>query len=418
MRRFALILSFAALASLLVAAGATAKSKNAYPKVVVKSGSVRLEGKKLVGSVVVTNEGRRRSGREYVELGIGLGRSGIGPELSALVQRLAVKALDVGDKQRIQFSRSVPAAVAPGTRSVSACVDGGTCRRLGSVTISEATEAAPSPSPTSPAPGTPKVSPPSSSDPTTTPAEEMPPPPPPPPAPASNTVPTAPIPYVADEPFEVSSGPVPYWAFVPDSYDPSNLTPAPLLVWLHGCGGESSGDIWVVDPGAGGAPQDWLTIAVGGREGECWTPSVDEAKVMAAIADFETHFNIDRRELILGGYSSGGDLAYRTAFRHSTEVAALLIENSSPFRDTESSAAESLAAATDKFPIVQLAHTGDQTYKISGVRHEVAEVAAAGFPIELIERPGEHYDANTDSDLREYLLSRIDELLAGLDRLT
>jgi pimeloyl-ACP methyl ester carboxylesterase len=412
MRRPALLLALLALASLLVAASAGADSKKPYPRVVVKSGTVQLTGKKLVGSVLVTNEGRKRSGREFVELGVGTGASGAGIEISALVQRLAVKPLAIGEKQRIQFSRSVPVGVAPGSRSVSACVDGGTCRRLGSVKIAGPSEPSPVPAPTpSPEPAAPTPTTPPASTPGAPLTDDVPPLP-------GTTVPTAPIPYVAGQPFEVKSGTVPYWAFVPASYDPSNLTPAPLLIWLHGCGGESSGDIWTVDPGAEGEPQDWLTIAVGGREGECWTPSVDEAKVMAALADVETHFNIDRREVLLGGYSSGGDLAYRTGFRHSSSFAGLLIENSSPFRDTESSAAESLAAATTKPRIIHLAHTGDTTYKIAGVRQEVGEVAAAGFPIELIEKPGTHYDAHTDSDLREYLLSRIDEVLAGLDRLT
>jgi len=234
------------------------------------------------------------------------------------------------------------------------------------------------------------------------------------PAPLTNdiaplsTIPTDPIAHVAGEPFEITSGAVPYWAFVPDTYDPSNLTPAPLLIWLHGCGGYSEGDIWVVDPGASGDPQDWLTVAVGGREGGCWSPSADEAKVMAALADVETHFNVDRGRVILGGYSSGGDLAYRTGFRHSSIFQGLLIENSSPFRDTESSAAESLGAATRKLPIVHLAHTGDTTYPIAGVRQEVGEVKAAGFPIELIERSGAHYDGNTNGDLVELLLPHID----------
>jgi predicted esterase len=157
-----------------------------------------------------------------------------------------------------------------------------------------------------------------------------------------------------------------------------------------------------------GEPQDWMTIAIGGREGECWTPSADEPRVMAALADVETHFNVDRGRVILGGYSSGGDLAYRTGFRHSSTFEGLLIENSSPFRDTESSPAESLAAATTKFPIIHLAHTGDTTYPLAGVQKEVGEVAAAGFPVELIQRPGAHSDANTDSDLVEYLLPYID----------
>ena len=71
---------------------------------------------------------------------------------------------------------------------------------------------------------------------------------------------------------------------------------------------------------------------------------------MAALADFETHFNVDRRRVILGGYSSGGDLAYRTGFRHSSTFAGLLIENSSPFRDTESSAGRIARRGDDEVP--------------------------------------------------------------------
>jgi dienelactone hydrolase len=396
-RRFALFLTLTALVALAVAAGAAAESAKPYPRVIVKTGSAHLAGKKLVGFVVAINDGRARSGREFIELGIGVPKNPESGETSALVQRLRTKPLGVGKKQRIHFSHLLPAEASPGGWTVTACIDGGTCRLIGQVTI-------PGPVPT-PAPTTPNPAPAPSPTPPGTPApapltEDVPP---------ISTVPTDPIPYVAGTPFEVTSGAVPYWAFVPDSYDASNLTPAPLLIWLHGCGGESSGDIWVVDPGASGEPQDWLTIAVGGREGECWTPSADEAKVLAALADVETHFNVDRRRVILGGYSSGGDLAYRTGFRHSSTFAGLLIENSSPFRDTESSAAESLAAATTKLHIVHLAHTGDTTYPLAGVQKEVGEVAAAGFPIELIVRPGAHYDANTDNDLRELLLPHIDD---------
>jgi hypothetical protein len=35
----------------------------------------------------------------------------------------------------------------------------------------------------------------------------------------------------------------------------------------------------------------------------------DCAKVLNALADVETHFNIDRRRVLIGGYSSGGDMA-------------------------------------------------------------------------------------------------------------
>jgi hypothetical protein len=226
-----------------------------------------------------------------------------------------------------------------------------------------------------------------------------------------STVPTDPITHPVAEPFFFAGGGAEYWGFVPRSYDPTNQTPTPLFIWLHGCGGEAEGDAWVVDPGAEqGVAQDWMTLSLGGRDGDCWDPPAEtEPLVLAALADFETHFNVDRRRVLLGGYSSGGDLAYRTGFRHSSTFAGLLIENSSPFRDTGSTQAESLAAATTKLHIVHLAHTGDTTYPIEGVRAEVGAVRAAGFPIELIERPGSHSDSHTDEDLLAYLLPHIDD---------
>jgi predicted esterase len=373
------LLIFLAAIVLLAPVGADA----AKPQVV--AGAAHKAGDRVKGWFAVEAPGPNRSQRARVAISLGDGHTALA------IGRVAVPSLAPGARRRARFAAKLPASLASDHWRIRACLPR-QCLRLGEFTISAgAGESPPPPSgprgERAPAPG---------GGPPATPSSPI------------STIPGAPLLYVPGEPFEVSSGAVPYWAFVPDSYKPDNLTPAPLLVWLHGCGGESSGDVWVVDPGAGEEPQDWLTIAVGGREGECWTPSTDEAKVMAALADMETHFNVDRDRVILGGYSSGGDLAYRTGFRHSSTFEGLLIENSSPFRDTESSPAESLAAATTKLPIVHLAHTGDTTYPLTGVRKEVGEVKAAGFPIELIERPGTHSDSHTDSDLIEYLLPHID----------
>jgi predicted esterase len=231
------------------------------------------------------------------------------------------------------------------------------------------------------------------------------------PGPEPSSVPTAPVPYSKNEVFTLDSPESNYWVYVPDAYDDSHATPIELLVWLHGCGGESSGDIYTVSPGG---DQSWISIAVGGREDTCWSPDEDQSKVLAAIADLKTHFNIAPHQVVLGGYSSGGDLAYRTAFYHAGDIAGLLAENTSPFRDTGSSQADSLAAASWKFNVVHLAHTEDEVYPIAGVRDETDAMKAAGFPITRIERPGTHYDADagdtgTDHDLRTLLLPHLDD---------
>jgi hypothetical protein len=132
MRRLVPVLTALAL---LVPASSGAESKKPYPLVVVKSGTVHISGNNLVGSVLMINEGRKRSGREDVELGIGTGRFRDGQEIPRLLQRLHVKPLKVKQKQRIPFDRLIPTAVLPGKHLVNACVDGGTCLRLGFVIV-------------------------------------------------------------------------------------------------------------------------------------------------------------------------------------------------------------------------------------------------------------------------------------------
>jgi len=206
---------------------------------------------------------------------------------------------------------------------------------------------------------------------------------------SASTVPTKPIAFTKDKPFTVDSGTTNY-VYVPAAYDSTHKTPITLFTWLHGCGGYSSGDIWTVSPG--GSSQTWISLAVGGEEGKCWDMSKDPARVLAAIADLETHFNIKAKGVVIGGYSSGGDLTYRTAFYNAGQFAGVLVENTSPFRDTGSTQAASLAAATWKFNVVHLAHLQDTTYPIAGVRKETDALTAAGFPMKRIEVAGNHYD--------------------------
>ena len=164
----------------------------------------------------------------------------------------------------------------------------------------------------------------------------------------------------------------------------------------------------------GGTDKHYVAVAVGGRENDCWDPNTDQEKVLAAIASVESHFNVDPHRVVIGGYSSGGDLAYRTAFYHATVFAGLLAENTTPFRDTGPTQAASLAAAAWKFNVVHLAHTEDEVYPIDTVRSETDAMAAAGFPIQRIERPGHHYDdgtadSGTDHDLQTLLLPHLND---------
>ena len=53
---------------------------------------------------------------------------------------------------------------------------------------------------------------------------------------------------------------------------------------------------------------------------------------------------------------------------------------------------------------MHLAALDDEGYPIATVRQETDAVKAAGFPLERVERPGTHYDENTDKNIQEVLL--------------
>jgi len=145
----------------------------------------------------------------------------------------------------------------------------------------------------------------------------------------------------------------------------------------------------------------------------------DPARVLASVAAMKTHFNVKPKGVVLGGYSSGGDLTYRTIFYNAPLFAGALVENSSPYRDTGSTEVASLGAAAWKFNVVHLAHLQDETYPIDGVRTETDSMTAAGFPMKRIEVDGAHYDdpgaienghpvPGTSADLQTYLLPYLD----------
>jgi predicted esterase len=203
----------------------------------------------------------------------------------------------------------------------------------------------------------------------------------------------------------LQSGSSAYYVVVPDAYDASHNTASSLFIWLHGCGGTGANDARVVSPGGS---QSWITVSVGGREGGCWNMDTDSQLVLAALDDVKQRLNIDPHRVTIGGYSSGGNLAYRTAFYNAGRFAGILAENTGPFYGTHSLQSASIAAATWKLNIVLLAHVSDTTFKIATVRSETEALQAEGFPVTLIEQPGSHWDSATNDDLRNRLLPYLD----------
>ncbi len=333
------------------------------PDLVVRGGPVTLDAGRLEGELTVAVRGRGTAPRSTTVLTL------TGAGAPRPLASYAVRRVRPGAARTVAVAATLPAGLPAGTWTVTACADGtqrvrerrerNNCRAVGTFTTTAPT------------------------------------------GPPTSTVPTAPIAFPRGVPFRVGASSGDYWAYVPTAYDGSHQTPTRVLVWMHGCGGTAKDDAWSVSPGGA---QDWVTVSVGGRDGGCWSVPGDATKVLAALDDLRTHFNVDPRRVVVGGYSSGGLLAYQTAFRNAWRFAGVLVENAAPFYGTGSSPAESLAAAGWRFPVRHLAHTGDDVFPLATVRSELAATRDAGHPVTLVERPGAHWDPQTVSDLRTYLL--------------
>ncbi|WP_445148612.1 CARDB domain-containing protein [Baekduia sp. Peel2402] len=341
---------------------------------------------KVKGSVVVRNAGRRTAGATSISVTVG----------ARLVGRVHVAALRAGVTRTVAVSLRLPAGVKLPV-SVKACADSrhrvterretNNCKTLGRLVAPGATP----PSTTTPTSGASTTV-----LPVTAPVGPV-----APVAPAEpvSSVPTVPIAYSPNTTFALGGS----WVSVPSSYDKTHQTPTELFVWLHGCDGISEGEIGdVMSPPTG----PYIALAVGGRERDCWYVGTDDQAVLNAIAMVKSHFNIDPKRVVIGGYSSGGDESYRLAFQRNGSFAGVLALNTTPLRDTGADRAASLAASF-KFPVVHLAHTSDTAYDIATVRSETDAMANAGFPITRVERSGAHYDANTFPDMKAVLLPHL-----------
>ncbi|HEX9793644.1 MAG TPA: hypothetical protein VGC54_06635 [Planctomycetota bacterium] len=103
--------------------------------------------------------------------------------------------------------------------------------------------------------------------------------------------------------------------FVPESYDPAR--PAPLVVALHGAGGNGRGiaSMWAGPAASAGA----LVLApteAGPNEGFSGRPREREA-VLAALRWMRRRYNVDENRIHLTGVSRGGHLAWELGTRHS-----------------------------------------------------------------------------------------------------
>jgi poly(3-hydroxybutyrate) depolymerase len=183
-----------------------------------------------------------------------------------------------------------------------------------------------------------------------------------------------------------------YWVEMGDRKQ--HVKPYALLVWMHGCTGHSPYELPMIHDQSASA--HYIAIAPSGAEGGCWLNPQDPkhtgpGRVLVAMRSAISHFNIDPNRVFIGGNSSGGNLAYLTAFHHSRLFAGVLAVNTAPFYGTGSSEAQSLAAAHHTFHVAHLAHKHDEAYAYPMVVRQLDALRRVGFPVALRHRPGAHW---------------------------
>ncbi len=196
--------------------------------------------------------------------------------------------------------------------------------------------------------------------------------------------------------FTRTSAKSPYVAFVPKTYSAS--TPMRVIVGLHGCSDNAANFArWGVNPWEQRGTQQYIGISVGGETGnnKCWAKGVDDDKVLAAVDDLAKCFWLDRSKVVIAGYSSGGELAYRVAMKNASAFAGVLIENSALYA-AGAPRTELLAGAAWKLPIAHLHHVSDSVFPIAKVREDWSATRSAGFPTQTTEVAGGHDGAGAD----------------------
>jgi predicted esterase len=185
-----------------------------------------------------------------------------------------------------------------------------------------------------------------------------------------------------------------YVGYVPKAYTGK---PMRLVVGMHGCGDNAYNfATWAVAPWDTRDQQDWLAISVddASGSGSCWSVKNDTPKVLAALDDFRSCFYAHQQEIVLQGYSSGGEIAYTIALQNSEKFAGLLIENSGLYATGQGDAL--IAGATRKIPIAHLAHQNDDVFPVDQVQNDWTKLKAAGFPLQSTVTDGTHEGSSGD----------------------
>jgi poly(3-hydroxybutyrate) depolymerase len=175
-----------------------------------------------------------------------------------------------------------------------------------------------------------------------------------------------------------------FYLYVPDT---AKAEGAPLLVLLHGSGGEGSWMIrlWQADADAKGI----ILVAPNSLHEDGWRIGPDGPAFVCAMADdVAGRYRADRRRIYLFGQSGGAVFALHLALLESRFFAAAAV-HAGAFRDDRDFNA--LPYATRKTPLAIVIGDRDEYFEMSSVTNTQHVLERAGFPISVTIVPGMHH---------------------------
>jgi phospholipase/carboxylesterase len=207
------------------------------------------------------------------------------------------------------------------------------------------------------------------------------------------------------------------------AFEPAGEGPFPTLIALHGWGSNALDLLGLAPYIAGGrflvlCPQGPVEVAIGAVNGYGWYPltmgsAPDEAAVDAAlnettrfIDDALERYPVERRKLVLLGFSQGGTMAFNLAVRHPERFAALAAI-STWFPEELSERVEN-REALERMPTLVQHGRADNMIEIARARRSVENLRALRLPLTYREYDcGHEITVDGLKDLSNFLIEKV-----------
>ncbi len=207
------------------------------------------------------------------------------------------------------------------------------------------------------------------------------------------------------------------------AFEPAGEGPFPTLIAFHGWGANALDLLGLAPYIAGGrflvlCPQGPVEVAIGAVNGYGWYPvrmgsAPDEAAIDAAlkevarfIDDALERYPVERRKLVMLGFSQGGTIAFNLAVRHPERFAAL-VGISTWFPEQLGERVET-REALERMPTLIQHGRADNMIEIARARRSVENLRALRLPLTYREYDcGHEITVDGLKDLSSFLMEKV-----------